>query len=66
MTLDHHQQVLLATEQWLTRAVIGLNLCPFAKSVQAKGQIRSVVSDAETPEDLLEELIEELRLLAQA
>lgn len=63
---DHHQPVLQATEQWLTRAVIGLNLCPFAKSVHTKGQIRSVVSDAETPEDLLEELIEELRLLAQA
>ena len=25
--------------RWLERAVIGLNLCPFAKGVHAKGQI---------------------------
>ena len=25
------------TQAWLTRAVVGLNLCPFAKAVMAKG-----------------------------
>ncbi|HEX2595315.1 MAG TPA: DUF1415 domain-containing protein [Luteimonas sp.] len=48
------------TQRWLERAVIGLNLCPFAKAVQAKGQVRWVLSDATTPEALLEQLGEEL------
>ena len=48
------------TQRWLERAVVGLNLCPFAKAVQAKGQVRWVLSDATTPEALLEQLGEEL------
>ena len=51
------------TRRWLERAVIGLNLCPFAKAVHAKGQVRYVLSDAEHPRDLLEQLGEELVLL---
>jgi hypothetical protein len=54
------------TRRWLERAVIGLNLCPFAKAVQAKGQIRYVLSDAADPRDLLEQLGEELLLLRDA
>jgi hypothetical protein len=45
------------------RAVIGLNLCPFAKSVYVKDQVRYVVSDATRDEDVLDELERELRLL---
>ena len=48
------------TRRWLERAVIGLNLCPFAKAVVAKEQVRFVLSDASTPEALLAELGEEL------
>jgi len=48
------------TRRWIERAVIGLNLCPFAKAVVAKGQVRYVLSDASTPEALLETLGEEL------
>lgn len=51
---------LAATRRWLERAVIGLNLCPFAKAVYAKQQVRFVLSDAELEDDLLEELAEEL------
>ena len=53
-----------ATQDWLEKAVIGLNLCPFAKAVQAKGQIRWVLSDAQDTETLLAELVNELRHLA--
>jgi len=60
------EAVIGATTQWLERAVIGLNLCPFAKAVHAKGQIRYVVSDATTPEVLAEELGRELEFLAEA
>ncbi len=52
-----------AIRRWLERAVIGLNLCPFAKSVYLKQQVRIVVSDASTARALLEQLGEELALL---
>ena len=48
------------TRQWMERAVIGLNLCPFAKAVAVRGQVRFVLSDAATPGDLLEDLAREL------
>ena len=51
---------IAATQRWLQRAVIGLNLCPFAKSVHAKDQVRYVLSSATTTEALLEELASEL------
>jgi len=48
------------TRTWLEQIVIGLNLCPFAKAVYVKNQVRFVLSDATTPEALVEELAEEL------
>ncbi|KGM53344.1 hypothetical protein N800_07840 [Lysobacter daejeonensis GH1-9] len=48
------------TRRWLERAVIGLNLCPFAKAVYAKQQVRFVLSTANTREALLAQLAEEL------
>lgn len=59
-------QVVEAVRHWLSRAVIGLNLCPFAKSVYVKDQVRYVVSPATRAEDLLEALEDELRALADA
>ena len=52
--------VIEETRRWLERAVIGLNLCPFAKAVHVKGQIHYAVSDAQTPQDLLKDLTTEL------
>lgn len=60
------EQVTAATREWLEKAVIGLNLCPFAKAVHTKGQVRWVVSEATTPEALLAELEDELQHLAAA
>jgi hypothetical protein len=57
---------LNATRAWLEKAVIGLNLCPFAKAVHSKGQIRWVLSQANEPKALLLQLVEELQHLAQA
>ena len=51
------------TRRWLEQIVIGLNLCPFAKAVYVKDQVRFVLSDATTVEALVEELAEELVLL---
>ena len=61
-----HAAVVAATRHWLTRAVIGLNLCPFAKAVHVKGQIRYAVSEATDLERVLEDLESELRLLEAA
>ena len=57
------EQVLIQTRHWLEKAVIGLNLCPFAKAVYVKNQVRLVVSHARHADDLLEELDRELDLL---
>ena len=51
---------------WLERAVIGLNLCPFAKSVHVKGQVHYVVSLSTEPRALREELVRELMALHAA
>ena len=53
-----------ATRRWLERAVIGLNLCPFAKAVYVKQQVRFVLSQATTTDALLDELVAELSHLA--
>ena len=54
------------TVRWLERAVIGLNLCPFAKGPHIKGQIHYAVSEAKGLEGLRDELIEELKALQAA
>ena len=54
------------TRRWLQRAVIGLNLCPFAKAVHVRNQVRYVLSDAATPTDLLADLTRELEFLQAA
>lgn len=61
-----HAEILAATRHWLTRAVIGLNLCPFAKSVHVKGQVRYAISEATGLEGVLADLETELRTLADA
>lgn len=60
------KEVVAVTRACLERAVIGLNLCPFAKAVHLKKQIRYAVSAAQTPEDLLADFVAELRVLQAA
>lgn len=60
------EEIVVATRTWLERAVIGLNLCPFAKPVHAAGRIRYAVSVAETPDELRADLVDELQTLAAA
>lgn len=54
------------TRRWLERAVIGLNLCPFAKAVYIKQQVRFALSDARDTETLLHQLHDELQWLHAA
>jgi hypothetical protein len=60
------EAVIADTVRWLERAVIGLNLCPFAKAVHAKQQIHYAIARSETAPELLDELRFELVALAQA
>lgn len=57
---------IAATRHWLEQVVIGLNLCPFAKGVHLKQQIRWVESPARDAERLLVDLVRELQFLADA
>ena len=58
--------VVAAMREWIEKAVIGLNLCPFAKAVYVKNQVRYVVSHAPHLDGLLEDLDRELDFLAAA
>ena len=51
------------TRTWVEQAVIGLNLCPFAKAPQVKGLVRYVQSEATDPAVLLSDLMDELQRL---
>jgi len=60
------RQAAADTRRWVEKAVIGLNLCPFAKAVQIKGQVRYAVSDAVDEEGVLADLEDELMLISEA
>ena len=66
MNPSSQSAIIDATREWLERAVIGLNLCPFAKAVHVRGQVRFVVSDATDEETLLADLLHELESLYDA
>jgi hypothetical protein len=55
--------VIAATRAWIERAVIGLNLCPFAKAVYLKDRIRYVVNHTESLEEVAAALEQELLCL---
>ena len=63
MTATTDAEIIAATTRWLERAVIGLNLCPFAKAPHVAGRIRSVVSHATSAEGVLEDLAHEAQHL---
>lgn len=55
--------VIEPTRRWLERAVIGLNLCPFANAVHVGGKVRWAVSDARDERTLRNDLVRELEWL---
>lgn len=58
-------EILAATRVWLERAVIGLNLCPFARKVYIKQQIRYAICHATQEAPLLHALENELTQLIE-
>jgi len=63
MNSDVEHVVIEDIQLWLNKAVIGLNLCPFAKAVVTKKQVRYVVCMDSEPEQVLKMLQEEMQLL---
>ena len=63
MTTPDSATVTDHTRQWLEKAVIGLNLCPFAKAPHVKNLVRISVSQARHLDGFLEDLDRELQLL---
>ncbi len=57
------EQAVADTRRWLERAVIGLNLCPFAKAVHVKGRIHYATYLPAEHDDLLDALLAEARQL---
>jgi uncharacterized protein len=55
-----HDQIIADTRRWLERAVIGLNLCPFAESPYRGSRVRFRVSEQRSAAGLVEDLNEEL------
>jgi len=56
-------QLINKTKNWIDQFVIGLNLCPFAKAVYDKDQIRYTVNESESNDELLISFYNELLLL---
>ena len=65
-TMDWRERVVRETNAWIEKAVIGLELCPFARAVHAARRIRISVTDAKTADALVVVLTDELRALAEA
>lgn len=63
MTTPDSATVTDHTRQWLEKAVIGLNFCPFAKAPHVKNLVRISVSQARHLDGFLEDLDRELQLL---
>ena len=65
-SIENADQVIAATRKWLERAVIGLQLCPFAVAPHLHDRVRYCVSAQRSGVGLLEELAVELQALQDA
>ena len=64
--VPHDDDAVAATRRWIERAVIGLNLCPFARAPYVQERLRIAVSRATDVESLAEDLRAELEWLRDA
>ncbi len=65
-TPEQERTAIEDTQKWLLEAVVGLNLCPFAKAVVVKNMVRYRVCASSEPADVLAMLREEFQHLAEA
>jgi uncharacterized protein len=63
---ETNEQIIASVTRWVNDVVIGLNLCPFAKAVFTKQQIRYAVVHAGSTDQVADALCDEMALLAKA
>jgi uncharacterized protein len=66
LAMDTIKHIINETRAWVQHAVVGLNLCPFAKAPLVKNQIRFVLCEADDPQQLLEMLCQQMHDLVKA
>jgi len=59
----HEQNEILATKEWLSEIIIGLNICPFAKKEFVNNTIHYHLSKTEQVKTALHEFVEQCRYL---
>ncbi len=59
------EQITQQVSHWLSKIVIGLNLCPFAKAPFNKGQVKFIVTRADNDDALVQALSDALNQLAE-
>lgn len=65
MTTELAATVVADVRHWLEQAVIGLNLCPFAKATYVKEQVHYAVCAAQTEDEALQAVHDELIALME-
>jgi uncharacterized protein len=63
--LPDEQKVIAEVKCWIEKAVIGLDLCPFAKPVYEQGRIHYIVSPSEQVDGLMFDMHAQLLRLRQ-
>jgi hypothetical protein len=63
--MSNNQKIISQVRHWIETVVIGLNLCPFAKSVYRKSKLRYVVSESKGIDALMYELYQQCRYLVE-
>jgi hypothetical protein len=61
--LKQNQIIICQVTRWIEKAVIGLELCPFAKSIYGDNKLRYVVSESKSIDSLIFELYQQCQYL---
>ncbi|EKJ86800.1 hypothetical protein CLV96_3493 [Leptospira meyeri] len=64
--LETADEILFKTKEWIRKAVIGLNLCPFAKPSFQSNTIRYTISHSQNNKELLADLKSELKTIVSS
>ena len=63
--MNDKQAIISQVNQWIESAVIGLDLCPFAKSIYLQNKLRRVVSESSNVDELMFELFQQCQYLIE-
>jgi len=63
--LNDRRKIISRVDHWIEKAVIGFDLCPFAKSVYRKNKLRYVVSKSANVNALVTELYQQCQYLIE-